>query len=159
MQKLFQNVTHYTLHVTRSKGFTLVELLVVISIIAILASVVTVNVSSSRQKARDAKRTADLLAVQSALELYYADNKSYPSAADFKKIKDIVELNTYLTTMPQDPLVSKPDFVYQYKYVQDAGTEGCAPPFYVLQAKAEKNPANETCYQGQEGYIYVVGGR
>jgi prepilin-type N-terminal cleavage/methylation domain-containing protein len=64
---------------TKSKGFTLIELLVVIAIIALLASVVLVALNSSRQKARVAKRLADLSQIAKALELYYDDNKAYPS--------------------------------------------------------------------------------
>lgn len=64
---------------SKTKGFTLIELLVVISIIALLSSVVLSALNSARAKARDAHRMGDLKAVQTALELYYNDNGSYPS--------------------------------------------------------------------------------
>ena len=60
------------------KGFTLIELLVVIAIIGILSSVVLVSLQSSRAKARDAKRIADIGSVQQALALYYDSNNTYP---------------------------------------------------------------------------------
>ncbi len=60
-------------------GFTLIELLVVISIIGLLASVILVALNGARQKARVAKRTADLAQISKALELYYNDNNSYPN--------------------------------------------------------------------------------
>jgi len=62
----------------KKKGFTLVELLVVIAIIGILAAIGVTALSGARSKARDAKRVADLKQIQSALELYYTDNASYP---------------------------------------------------------------------------------
>jgi prepilin-type N-terminal cleavage/methylation domain-containing protein len=62
----------------KQKGFTLIELLVVISIIGLLASVVLVALNGARQKARVAKRVADLHQLASALEMYYSDNNSYP---------------------------------------------------------------------------------
>ena len=66
---------------SNKKGFTLIELLVVIAIIGILSSVVLVSLQSSRAKARDAKRIADLGSIQQALALYYDSNNGYP--ADF----------------------------------------------------------------------------
>lgn len=60
------------------KGFTLPELLVVMSIIGTLATVGTVSYSSARASARDVKRVSDLKQVQTALELYFENNSSYP---------------------------------------------------------------------------------
>lgn len=61
------------------KGFTLIELLVVIAIIGLLSTLAVVALGSARQKARDSKRLSDLKQVQTALELYYTDNNSYPA--------------------------------------------------------------------------------
>lgn len=62
----------------KKRGFTLVELLVVIAIIGILASIVMVNLLTARQKARDAKRIADVKNIQLSLEEYYSDHLYYP---------------------------------------------------------------------------------
>lgn len=61
-----------------TKGFTLVELLVVISIIAVLISAAMVAFSDSRMKSRDAKRTADMDAFNKAINLYINDNGDAP---------------------------------------------------------------------------------
>lgn len=62
------------------RGFTLVELLIVIAIIGILSSVVMSSLNSARAKARDASRVASIQEMQKALENYYLDNGRYPGA-------------------------------------------------------------------------------
>ncbi len=62
----------------KQQGFTLVEILIVVSIIALLSSVLFASFSQARAKARDSKRVQDLLEVQKALELYRAKNGIYP---------------------------------------------------------------------------------
>lgn len=60
------------------KGFTLIELLVVVAIIALLSTLAVVALGSTRIKARDAKRTSDIKQIQTALELYFTDQNTYP---------------------------------------------------------------------------------
>lgn len=59
-------------------GFTLIEILIVVAIIAILASVVIVGLGPVQKKGRDARKVADLKEVQTGLELYYSKNGNYP---------------------------------------------------------------------------------
>jgi prepilin-type N-terminal cleavage/methylation domain-containing protein len=62
-------------------GFTLIELLVVISIIALLSSVALIAFQSARTKSRNVKRLSDMTQMNTALELYFATNKGYPSSS------------------------------------------------------------------------------
>ncbi len=61
-------------------GFTLIELLVVIAIIALLTGIIMTNLSSSRGKARDAKRISDIGQMQLAVELFFDRCKLFPLA-------------------------------------------------------------------------------
>jgi len=67
------------------KGFTLLEMLVVIGIISVLVSMGFVSYSTAQKKARDAKRKLDLGVIKNAMEQYYSlCNGSYPGAVDGK---------------------------------------------------------------------------
>lgn len=66
----------------RSKsGFSLIELLVVISIIGVLVAIGMASYTNIQQKARDATRRTDIQAIAQAMEQYYQDNNAYPSGS------------------------------------------------------------------------------
>ena len=64
------------------KGFTLLEILVVISIIGILIAIGASAFSTAQKKSRDARRSGDLKAVQNAFEQYYVTNDSSYGSCD-----------------------------------------------------------------------------
>ncbi len=88
-----------------SKGFTLLELLIVIALIGILVSLGAASYTAAQKKARDARRQADIKAIQDAFEQYYADNNgTYPTSAS------CAAGTTYLPAgIPKDP---KTDVAY-----------------------------------------------
>lgn len=61
-----------------SRGFTLIEILVVMLIIAVLATIGAGSFQSSQQKGRDARRKSDLKQISVALEAYFNDTGQYP---------------------------------------------------------------------------------
>lgn len=65
-----------------NRGFTIVELLIVIVVIGILAALVIVTYNGIQQKARDTERKTDVKAVQGQLEAYWANNAKYPTLAN-----------------------------------------------------------------------------
>ncbi len=104
------------------KGFTLVELLIVMAIIGILAALGVGSYMTAQMRGRDAQRKSDLKQVSNALELYYADHGQYPVASDiswgseFKDVKGTV----YFKVLPTDPVASQN---YVYKPVPSAPTQ------------------------------------
>ena len=68
------------------KGFTIVELLIVIVVIGILAALVVTTYSGIQAKARDSKRKTDLQALQTQIEAYYAENNAYPSNTNINTV-------------------------------------------------------------------------
>lgn len=82
------------------KGFTLIELVIVISIIAILSTMAFFGFSKAQASARDASRSQSMNGVRSALERYYADNNSYP-VTTWSAMQ--TALATYLTFPVPDP--------------------------------------------------------
>jgi len=66
--------------IKRKSGFSLVELLVVISIMAVLMAIIVMNFVGARERARDAKKIQDLGSMKNALRMYYNDNQTYPTS-------------------------------------------------------------------------------
>lgn len=133
-------MTLFQLFSKNKKGFTVVELMVVISIIGILSTITFASFSQAQKRARIAKRVSDLKQMQVALEYYYAVNRSYPNSAGVW-ITECVEFNgtgnnvipglvpNYISKIPVDPKSSptsgSPRPVWQdcYLYMSYNGLE------------------------------------
>ena len=64
------------------KGFTLIEILVVLMILGLLTAVIAINVLPSQERAREDKAKADIRLLEQALELYRLDMISYPNSRE-----------------------------------------------------------------------------
>jgi len=99
------------------QGFTFIELLVVISIIGVLASLVLVNFNAARERTRDVQRKSDLDQVKKALRMYYNDNNFYP-AANLVAWGSSFQSGTmvYMKILPHDPSYQAADQLPEYNY-------------------------------------------
>ena len=111
-------------------GFTLLELLVVISLIGLLTAIAAVNFQSTNQRARDGKRQAGLEQIRTALEIARADSvdNTYPTDVDS------LVTGSYLPTLPTDPK----NFSYKYSPSADYRT-------YSLCAHLERGDVSDGC--------------
>lgn len=122
------------------QGFTLVELLVVISIIGILAALLLVNFSNVRERGRDSARKSDFSQLKTALRLYYNDFQSYPASDDGVILgcgadgdtacpwgTEFSARGTKYIVLPSDPIGT-----VEYVYEQTAGGNG-----FILTAELE----------------------
>lgn len=97
----------------KRKGFTLIELLIVIAIIGLLATLAIISLTTAQRKARDTKRIADMKSIQTAVELYFSDNSSYPAPADWATLQ--TNLAPYISQVPVDPNNSAgTQYIYGY---------------------------------------------
>lgn len=93
------------------RGFSLIEIMVVVVILGILAALVVPKIISRPDEARAVKAKQDVLAIQSALDLYKLDNNAYPTTD--QGLQALVEKPTnnpipqnwqvYLKSLPKDP--------------------------------------------------------
>lgn len=123
------------------KGFTLVELLVVLAIISIIATLGLGGYISSQVRGRDAQRKSDLRQISEALELYFSDHNRYPYASGemiancphdlltgirypcvwgeedaFMEVSGTTQGNVYMKLVPFDP---SPGQSYRYTVSPD----------------------------------------
>ncbi len=139
------------------KGFTLIELIIVMAIMGLLIGVTASSFSTSRIKGKDAKRKSDLKQIGNALEAYLSDHGRYPTAAANKIVACggsgtstcdwgtafTDENNTvYMAQIPADP--TNPTMSYQY-FVSSDGKS------YQLFAALENDQDSQIAsYPGKE---------
>lgn len=118
---------------TTKKGLTLIELLIVVSILSILIGLLLPNLNDIRKQARDKRRKADVASIRQALELYKMDQSppAYPTNRTptpevlvvTPGVAWTVGTTTYMNKFPTDPLYSSTPDPYTYYYTQvDANT-------------------------------------
>jgi general secretion pathway protein G len=113
------------------RGFTMIELLLVLVLIALLASVVTPMVTASVGRAREATLKENLLVLRKAIDDYYADAGRYP-----QDLESLVK-KRYLRRVPSDPLTERDDTWLLVRADEGTGSGGITDVHSGSEAKAE----------------------
>jgi len=124
----------------KKQGFTFIELLVVVTIIAVLAAIGAVSYRSTNQNARDSKRLADLEQIRSALEICRSEVGYYPSS-----ISGGVSCGgeDYLSPLPSDPQGGG------YSYSPSGCSAGQCTSYEVCTTLEDDSNCNGTIVSGE----------
>ncbi len=128
----------------RKKGFTLIEILVVATIIAVLTALSIVSYTNINKRSRDTKRKSDIEQLRSALEMYRSDNGFYPNVGS-GGWTDAANLGaglvpTYIAGIPADPKSPTQVYRFQAKNFVSGNYYG-----YCLSGLIESETPTNTC--------------
>lgn len=118
----------------KSKGFTLVELMVVLTVIALLLSIVVPDYVGRVQRAEEAVLKENLAVMRDALDKHFADVGRYPAS-----LEDLVA-KRYLRAIPDDPLTQSKTWVVV------APADPRRGAVYDIKSAATGNSSNGTPY-------------
>ncbi len=121
---------------TRSseRGFTLIEMMIVVAIIAILVTILVPNLMRARAQAQTAACEGNLKEIATALELYDTDNDSYPPSGNVDGSN--TALLPYVQQVPVDPAAGPGQ-----PYVYTVGTDSSGEPEYTITCPGLHDPA------------------
>ena len=113
------------------RGFTLVELLIVLSLVSILAAMGVVQYRNSVQLGREAVLRRDLFAMRDAIDQYYADKNKYPASLD------ALVSDGYLRSIPSDPITRTADTWQTVPAEPDPSNPSAEPGIYDVKSGAQ----------------------
>ena len=125
---------------TGDQGFTLVELLIVISLISILAAMGLVQYRNSVTSSREAVLKTDLFRMRDAIDQYYADKGKYPSSLD-SLVSD-----GYLRKIPPDPFTQSADTWQTVPAEPDPNNPSSEPGVYDVKSGAQGTALDGSSY-------------
>ncbi len=131
-----------------NSGFSLLELLVVLSIMAILVTLSISSFSTAQRKSRDSKRKSDIRQIQGSLEQYYAVcGYKYPTPAGgfFNSINCPTPPLSIMPTVPTDPRQTTP-----YYCGPTPSPSNCNSNGYTVCALLEAETPNSFCVSNQQ---------
>ena len=128
-----------------ARGFTLVEILVVVVIITVLATIGTLTYGGFQSQSRDSKREANANVIADSLERYYEKNGEYPSIADVTNT-NAAQVKTLLNISDTSSLLM-PDAPANITNSIKPPTESLNPGIIAYDAKVANSADNTSCQQ------------
>jgi len=126
--------------VAKAAGFTLVELLIVISLISILAAMGIVQYKNSVISAKESVLHTDLFRMRDAIDQYYADKGKYPSTLD------ALVSEGYMRKLPVDPFTQSADTWTTEPAEPDPSNHGADPGVYNVKSGAQGTALDGSSY-------------
>ena len=121
-------------------GFTLIELMIVMSLIVVLAGIGLAVHANSQTRAREAVLKEDLFRLRDAIDQYYADKNAYPPA-----IEDLVS-QKYLRAIPVDPFTNSASTWQTVMSELDAANPSAQPGIYDVKSGSDRTSMEGTLY-------------
>jgi type II secretion system protein G len=132
------------------RGFTLIEMMIVVAIIAILVAILVPNFMRARAQAQTAACEANLKEIATALELYQTDHEAYPDVASLTNVTNTeANLGPYLRQTPIDPV----DPTGNYQYQTTGYNTGNAT--YAIVCPGSHDPATLTAIGGTSAKVHI----
>jgi general secretion pathway protein G len=125
-------------------GWTLIELLIVISIIMILTALATVQYRNSVTYAKEAALRSDVYMMRDAIDQYYADKGKYPDS-----LQTLVT-DGYMRSIPKDPFTDSADSWQTTPAEPQPGSNSADPGIYEVKSGSDKIAVDGTRYADWE---------
>ena len=122
------------------RGFTLIEVLIVVTLVVILASIGMPVYQNSVKRSREAVLKEDLFRMRDAIDQYYADKNKYPQS-----LQDLVT-DGYLREVPKDPITNSADTWTTVPAEPDPANPVAEPGVYNVHSGSERTSMQGTPY-------------
>ena len=135
-----QGVSGLSRFESRIPGFTLIELMIVMSLIVILASIGLAVYTNSVTRAKESVLKEDLFRMRDAIDQYYSDKGEYPTS-----LQDLVS-QKYLRSVPVDPFTNSADTWREVPAEPDPTNPVAQPGVYDVRSGSELKAIDGTSY-------------
>ena len=124
----------------RAAGFTLIELMIVMTLLVVLASIGLAIHTNSQTRAREAVLKEDLFRMRDALDQYYADKNMYPASLD------ALVSEKYLRAIPVDPFTNSADTWQTTMSELEPGNPSAQPGVYDVKSGSDRTALDGSQY-------------